>query len=186
MEAQASICIVCGVESQWPATATAETSEPAQSASGLFTAGKSVEDGHLTGISGWLFFTAISLTIMPFLNLFTLANDCSLFFNSAASEYLASHSGLYLLILFEMVSNLVFIFFSVILNALFYAKRVDFPVAMIVFLVVNVLVISIDHIGVVQMDFNEKSTQLVRALLAAAIWIPYFLRSRRVALTFVH
>jgi hypothetical protein len=185
LEEHTLVCILCGAEKQRTADAQEIAPEAAQPTPEMFIARKASEEANLSGIGGWLVFTAIGLILAPFLNLFALATDGRLLFNPGARDYLMNHAGLYLLIVFEVISNLVFLLYCTGLNVLFYAKKKAFPVAMIVFLAANVLVISIDHISVAQLALPEKPTQLIRALISAAIWIPYFMRSRRVALTFV-
>ncbi len=184
LENSASICVVCGVEQLRCEAPQVVVPEIAQPAPGRFPARGTAEKANLAGIGGWLIFTGIGLALAPLLNVFALLTDGRLLFNPGAREYLSMHSGLYLLIFFEIISNQVFFFYGAVSNVLFYSKKRMFPVAMIVFLAANVLVVSIDHIGVAQLALPAKPTQLIRALVAAAIWIPYFMRSRRVAFTF--
>ncbi|MDE3202249.1 MAG: DUF2569 family protein [Acidobacteriota bacterium] len=185
LEDNALPCSECGAPQSHSGVVQGNAEQAASLRSGLFSAADASADAALTGIGGWLILSAIGLALAPFMNLFALFTDGRLLINPGAREYLTNHTGLYLLILFEIASNLVFILYSTGLNILFYTRRKAFPIAMIVFLAASVLVISIDHIGIAQLDLPSKPAELLRALIAAIIWIPYFLRSRRVALTFV-
>jgi len=134
------------------------------------------------GIDGWLILIAISLVVAPLVvarNL--LRADLPILL---AHGTLAAHvvGGVFI------VKNLVTIAGLVLINVLFYLKRRTLPLAMIVYYAWQ----AVTHIGeyalyalVLQERNAAMSVRFLFPLIGAAIWIPYFLRSKRVKATFV-
>lgn len=103
-------------------------------------------------------------------------------------------TGLY----FELAGAVLQFAFCVFLTALFISKSVRLPKAMISWLMLNVglqfadLVflhtIANDYTDEVGAAFRAgiKTDDFIRSALGAAVWIPYFLTSRRVKNTFVN
>lgn len=97
------------------------------------------------------------------------------------------------LIVFDLVGQTVFIIAAIVLLVLFFKKHMSFPKWMIVYLAATVLFVSAGYMGVqflpaaVEETAGDEALQdVVRSAIAAAIWIPYFLRSVRVRNTFVN
>ena len=123
-------------------------------------------DARVQGLRGWLIFVAIGLCLQPLVLVKTLADNLGAFVG------LLVGSG--------------------ILLYLFFTKKRFFPKAVIGFMVLSVVVVLADNAAVsaipqarAQLGPSEYK-QIVRAVIAAAIWIPYFLRSKRVHATFVN
>ena len=92
---------------------------------------------------------------------------------------------------YEILGNLILIFASFYLLFLFFKKSKFFPSYFIYFRLFNVLFLALDIIFA-KMIFPEEpifdptiARDLFQVILAAAIWIPYMLRSRRVKNTFI-
>ena len=94
-------------------------------------------------------------------------------------------------IIAELTINLVLLAGSIVVAFLFFAKRRLFPRFMIGFMVASVTVQAFDLLAAqaIPAAAAEIGVQEVRTFLgtlsSSAIWIPYFLRSKRVRATFV-
>ncbi len=196
IEPGAVVCVQCGAP-------TLVDSQKARIAEGGAPGGDSVSvapasfqptlldsDRHLEGISGWLILVAIGLVFSPLLILGrTLATNVPLFANVHYHEFLEAHPALEGLILFEIATNLIFVAFLLALNFLFFTKKRAFPTYMILYLALQLVIIVGDamaaHAILPSAHTAESTMAVARSLVAACIWIPYLLVSRRVKVTFV-
>ncbi|ULO07010.1 DUF2569 domain-containing protein [Paenibacillus sp. 19GGS1-52] len=95
-------------------------------------------------------------------------------------------------LIFESVANVVFVLFSIFLLVLLYQKKSTFPRWAIFYYVTNLLVLIVDYvlmanIEVLQtLDEGNSTQDIGRLAVSCAIWIPYFIRSKRVHNTFIH
>jgi Protein of unknown function (DUF2569) len=95
------------------------------------------------------------------------------------------------LIIGEMVANVVLLVWALVLLYLFFTKRRAFPRAMIAFLIVRVAIQMADIFVASSIPVAAGSIgprvygSLAGNLLVVLVWVPYFLKSRRVAVTFV-
>jgi hypothetical protein len=103
-----------------------------------------------------------------------------------------SYSALWApLIVFEIGTNLALIGLIVFLLYLVFRKSRRFPRLMIAYLIAGIVVGVIDlawaeQIPALAADSSSESlTQVMRSIVGAVIWIPYFLVSQRVKNTFV-
>lgn len=128
-------------------------------------------------IGGWLILPAIGLSISPFRILFEFFEvgflNKSLWAN-------ASTLGLTELVAMELVFNVLFFSYIILLIILFYSRRTSIPRLMTVFYVINVLLSLIDTEQII----NFSNQEFFRAAVGAAIWIPYFNFSETVKSTF--
>jgi len=146
-------------------------------------------------IGGWLMVMAIGVFISP-LNIFNGLIKASIFSNSMwlqldkATNATHNVSILQLLLVTELASQIAMLVFSLLLVSLFYNKRDTFPKAMIAFLACSLTFNVLDNLAC-NYIFEKKSwdteniRQILQSFLAAAIWIPYLMRSERVKETFV-
>jgi hypothetical protein len=179
IEHGAAVCVHCG-------NSAAQPSAPA-----LFNSSTPDADHHLEGLGGWLILLAIGLIVSPFFLLYPLLTTYVHIFTDPVSKAVlqASHS-IYMLVLSEVITNIVLIVMLLWLNYLFFTKRRTFPTFMILFMVLQCIVVAADNFAAYAVTnsaqvLTPNPTQ-IRAILSAAIWIPYFLVSRRVKVTFVH
>ncbi len=150
-------------------------------------------------IGGWLILVAIGLTFTPLrigYDLLTLTE----YFNSnvwgALIDFNASARIMLtgLLMIVEMLYNFMYFVFSVLTVALFYSKRTILPrVAIILysaslfFLIIDTLfAFSINPDLYSAIDKQSSYKEIALAFIAAVIWIPYFIYSKRVKQTFVN
>jgi hypothetical protein len=95
------------------------------------------------------------------------------------------------LIVGEMVANAALLAWALVLLYLFFTKRRAFPRAMIAFLIVRVVIQMADILVASSIPVAAGSIgprvygSLAGNLLVVFVWVPYFLKSRRVAATFV-
>lgn len=156
----------------------------------------------LDGLGGWLVLVAIGLFLRPFIaaaGLFGLFSpyvtnpQIWAFFTSPSGQY---YSPAWLpIFLFETAFNSALIVFSLLLCVLFLGKRKVFPAVYIGVLAVVLAGVVLDAalIAAVPKDnltaemrtaMDSGAKDIVRNLIAAIIWIPYMLVSRRVKATF--
>jgi hypothetical protein len=150
------------------------------------------------GIGGWLILPAIGLILMPFRNAVTFYREFLPVFTEGHWEILTTpgtdvyHPLWASLIIFEICGNLGFIIFDVILAFLFFRKSSRTPKVFIAFLGLNVAFLLGDYLMVklipatAAVDDPDTIREVMRGAIAAAIWIPYFLVSKRVKNTFVN
>jgi hypothetical protein len=196
LEEGAVVCAVCGQATDVPSLslsfASASASPPTvagseqQPAALLFSEVAVSADRGLTGIGGWLILPAIGLAIGPFVALFGLAACFFLLFGSNGQELIANKPGIEPVIVFEIVMDLVFVVALILLNVLFYTKRKAFPKLMIMFYGLQFVLILADHLMAAPFTPDSSPLTVIRSFVICAIWIPYFLQSRRVKLTFVN
>lgn len=180
----ASVCTRCGI-------VTAEVADPGPVAQIAVAGADSAPvptfatDTDLKGIGGWLILHAIGLAIAPFVSLAGVYSDLKILNGAAYQAGLHAKPDLALLIFFEASTNVIMTLALIALNVLFYRTRKSFPRWMVTFFVGALVVTLCDHLWA--MHFLPTSwTAVGQRLVAAVIWIPYFLQSRRVEQTFVN
>ncbi len=139
-----------------------------------------------TGIGGWLVLPAIGLVLSPCLNLGGIATAFDLLQSGELSSLGSRAPDLESALLMLSSFDVGFLIFQIYVAVVFFMKRPFVPGLMILLLSVNVLLTAIGvgwtmAIGGWQPGFG---TELAKALLTAAIWIPYFVFSKRVRNTF--
>jgi hypothetical protein len=139
----------------------------------------------LKGIGGWLIPTVIALAIGPISTLRAIYLDLHVLSGSGFQAGLAARPGLAVLILFEAMTNAILLFALIGLNVLFYGTRKSFPRWMITYLIAALCLSLIDHLVSLHFHPEARWTGVFQRLVAALIWVPYYLQSRRVRQTFV-
>lgn len=150
-----------------------------------------------SGLGGWLILPAIGLFLTPVRILTYLGRDLLPLFQDGSWEMLTTPGSEFYhhlwapLIVFEIVGNLSFAIFAVVLIFLFFGKSHRFPALMIAFLLANLAFILSDLLlvgfipGLGEAVDAEIYGEIARGVVGAAIWVPYFLVSKRVKNTFV-
>ncbi len=150
-------------------------------------------------ISGWLIIPALGVIFRPFMELIILISNTHYYNHNTWIEVLessqySSFSSLGFVMVYEVLVNIVFLVFSLLVLWQFFKKRSSLPRLMIVLLAGSVVLTAL-NIGFgyfLLEDPNSTQTNptqwglLLVALISALIWIPYFLTSSRVKQTFVH
>lgn len=153
--------------------------------------------GKVEGIRGWLILVAIGLCVQPLLLLKALADNATtlkpdtwrILTTPGGPAY---HPLWAPLLLGEVGVNLVLLVWSGALLYCFFVRKRGFPRMVIAFMGVSLAAVLADLVVAraipsvqTRLTVNDYG-QVGRSAIGAAIWIPYFLRSRRVAATFVH
>lgn len=149
-------------------------------------------------IGGWLLLPMLGMVFTPFAIAFNLwTNYVPIFTGGQWQEFTTPGSELYHpllgpLLIFELIANLgVGVLVIVCLFCLFPRKRI-FPRLAIAYYLVSIAFVVLDHIGANQIPLLAANPEtgdvqeIVRAVAAGGIWIPYMLLSRRVKGTFVN
>lgn len=140
-------------------------------------------DPSLVGIGGWLVLPAIGFVVGPIVGVVGLIAALGLFSDVEAAGY----GGIYTLELVVQVGLLAFLIYAA---TRFFGKKSNAPSVIITFLIVSlgtsVLLLIIELGAGAEVFAIETGKQLVREVIGAAIWIPYFRVSKRVKATFVN
>ena len=147
-------------------------------------------------IGGWLILFAFGLLLYPVQTLYVLV--AKLFpailsenFTALTTPTNPGYNSLWApLVIFELVGSSAFFLYSLFIIAWFFQRRRRVPGQVYIFLVANMIFVSTDYlvINLFLIRGNslnlETTTNFVRTVVAGAVWIPYFMFSRRVRQTF--
>jgi hypothetical protein len=149
------------------------------------------------GIGGWL----VLVQILLFLTIFTWTFSVIRFFLASGGEVwdrlTSPDSNVYdplwkPTLIFELAGNAVFILFAAFLVVWMYRKKASFPRWIILFYAANTLFHIVDYVLLTNIpllaEFGEDPDvqSIGRSLVLLLVWIPYFIRSRRVRNTFIN
>jgi hypothetical protein len=149
------------------------------------------------GIGGWLIFVVIGLVVSPFRVIYFMTQNHWPIFRDGAWQQLTTpgteiyHPFWAPLIVFEVLGNFVVIAMALITLAFLVRRSRRTPSLAIAWFGWMAALVVIDYfaadlIPAVAAQPDPGSTkELIRSLFAAAVWIPYFLVSKRVKATFV-
>src|ERR1035437_3738934 len=144
----------------------------------------------LNSIGGWLILVAFGLVVSPFACLSTISTEYPLLTRGEHQPVLGEHVSFATLITLEIAINAVFIAGLLCLNFLFFTKKKIFPKWMIVYLLAQVFLSVVDLTAAAAVVSSAPPPAmiagLVRPIVGALIWIPYFSTSKRVKATFVN
>lgn len=148
-----------------------------------------------SGLGGWLILPAIALVVSPIRTFCTLAGTFAVYapdsWHTLTDPSGAAYNSFWApVLIYEFLTNLTIIAFSLLLLLLFFQRRRTFPTMYIVFLAFCAVTATIDHFWVQLIPavanktagFDKIMTQNYSACL---IWIPYMLNSKRVKATFL-
>lgn len=156
------------------------------------------------GIGGWLILPAIATVLSPLSIVATMARGGV--FDSDTWEGVVALPPLLWLLVGETILNFVFLGWAGWLIYLLFSHRRQYPLLMILFLVTNAVVMIADLLvanlavnsavagfppgerAAFLTEFHKDDAKtyrdIARAVLSAAIWVPYLMVSRRVHATF--
>ena len=140
-------------------------------------------DAKLAGIGGWLILPAIGLVLGPIIGVIGLIAA----FGMYSKVERAGYGGIYAL---ELMVVLGFLVFTIYAAVLFFQKKRNAPRTIIILLVASIaasVVLLVIELGAEAEVFAiETGKQLVREIIGASIWVPYFRASERVKATFIN
>jgi hypothetical protein len=150
------------------------------------------------GIGGWLLLPALGLMVTPLVMSFGFYKDLLPalrpdVWNAVTDPRSATYnSWLGPLIVYEVLMNLALFTFTLWLLWNFFTKSRRTPKLFVIWLAASAGTRILDHLlssQILTVDdkpFDPADVRdLVRSIVGAAIWIPYFLRSERVKNTFI-
>lgn len=143
-------------------------------------------------IGGLLYLLGFIIVISPLGLLISLFNDGLLSNSSWETVIRVENSQARVLILIGEVAYYVFLLvYSILLVVLFVKRRDTFPWACIVFYAALITLGVLDHAltGLLNRSFawtDREAGALAQAIVLAAVWTPYLLKSERVKRTFVN
>jgi len=141
--------------------------------------------------SKWLFFVGLSLVVTPALRIIAIVQkEVPALFGDDSQSFLAQYPGLDKLLYFEIGMNALLVLAALILNFLFYAKRKNFPNAMIGYVAIT-LIYLITVSGMIHSMFPDaimaqSAYSLVRYLLWGMALAGYLLFNPDVKARFVN
>lgn len=140
---------------------------------------------------GWLILPLIGLVLTPIVLIFTIFQNG--YFDKSiwdGFEYAGYENAKMLEVYlgFELFYNFAFLTFAVLTIILFVQKRTSAPKMMIIFYACNLSITLIESFIMNQFAIPDSTatTDIFKAIISTAIWIPYFLNSERVKNTFVN
>lgn len=149
-------------------------------------------------IGGWLILYAIGLVLYPLQTLFSLVTKLlpAVFSENWAALTSPTNPGYNTLwaplVIAELVGSIGFFLASIFIIIFFFQRRHGVPKLVIFFLTANLIFVGADyfiiHFFLIRTNsINVDATiNFVRTMVAGAIWIPYFMFSRRVKKTFTN
>lgn len=149
-------------------------------------------------LGGWLILPAIGLIIAPIWALYSFFTEYMPMFSDGTWELLTDPGSAYFisgfssLIMFEIFFQAVFFLFVLYVGFLFFTRKKELPRLYILYLVGSLIIAIIDYMWafsipeLAEVLQEEDYGDLGRSIIAAAIWVPYMLKSDRVKNTFVN
>ncbi len=147
-------------------------------------------------IGGWLILYAVGLVLYPLQTLFLLVTKLlpAIFSDNWAALTSPTNPGYHTLwaplVIVELVGSIGFFIGSIFIIIFFFQRRCWVPSLAIFFLIANVIFVGADYFIINLFLIRTNSVNVaatvnfVRTVVAGAIWIPYFMFSRRVSKTF--
>ncbi len=139
-----------------------------------------IEKSRYEGIGGWLILPLLGLVVKSFRTFKYLYEYCPSAFEPNNGS----------LIIFETLGNAFFFFFAIVLIVLFFKHSRRVPILMVVFFLSGLLFLVADHVmaqsipAIAAENDPDLLKKIDKTVIACAIWIPYFLWSKRVKATF--
>ena len=140
-------------------------------------------------LGGWLIVVAVGLAISALLIMGTIINGS--YFNLDIWKGLKgakNETGIKLLVVFEAIFNTLLLCYTVFCLILLLNKRDILPAYIKWLYISSVIFIVIDAIAglLIGTEISDDVVKnIVRSIIAAAIWVPYFILSTRVRETFI-
>ena len=154
--------------------------------------------GGPEGLDGWLVWVGLDVVVTPFRMFADVMGQIATYSKDGVWTALttpgteAYHPAWAPFIAIELIVNVLFICLWIVLVYLFFAKKRAFPTLFIKGMGGSFLVSLVDVAAVLYIRpdlevLNDSDTvkMLMQGMVGVGIWIPYMIRSRRVAATFV-
>jgi hypothetical protein len=146
-------------------------------------------------IGGWLVLVAIGLFVSTFTVLYNILFDNSFLDQGTWSALLGKTNNripLFLIGCFEFAYNSVLLVCIVLIQILFYKRRNILPRLIIIYYAANLIILILDTFlaytlspdSYTAAEKNKSYLLIGRTMIVTAIWIAYFIKSKRVKETF--
>lgn len=141
-------------------------------------------------IGGWLYLAGIGQVLSPIFNLMNLKKLADAFSTANWKEISSRDASVVISIIYEVIAQSFMAIFSLWLLILFLSHAKNFPRMFISYIiivfVIEVLGIAIVAVSPMATQFLDQAIgRAISALILGLIWIPYFMKSKRVKKTFV-
>lgn len=138
-------------------------------------------------IGGWLWLPALGLVASLISYVVSFLKTLKILFDGSSSLL---PTNVVLSIWFELFSFAALFLLTIYVSSLFIRKKCALPRWYIALIIIPILYSVVDliiaaHVLKMKIDYDDART-LVRSIVSACIWIPYFLISVRVKRTFIH
>ena len=142
-------------------------------------------DGNLsyTRIGGWLILVTIGLVLSPISILLFISSDILPAFSAVPLSQVSDEFRLYLYL--DLVLNLSLFVYIIYVIVLFFKRRTAVPKLVISLYILNLLFILADRLVFKSINESQWTFGIISGIASSLIWIPYFLISKRVKVTFV-
>ncbi len=154
-------------------------------------------DPKLKGLGGWLILFGIGLFVRVLMHVGFLVKTSHVYSLQSWRAYTDPANSAYNaltapLLLFELFTQLTFLFYGILLIVLFFQKRRIFPILAIMYFVLTFVAVSLDQglaqtikaKGVVTHTHPAVISPVLQTLVPLIIWGLYLIRSKRVKSTF--
>ncbi len=144
-------------------------------------------------LGGWLYLPMMGLVVSPFIMLAGMAGNASAIVNAQAKLIEAANSGYKALLVDEIIMNFCLLAYLLYTTVKFFGRQHSAPRLIIIFFALG-LVLGLRDLVLTCLVFRIHINLALAATLppllaklgSAAIWIPYFLFSKRVKRTFLN
>jgi hypothetical protein len=154
-------------------------------------------DPNLKGLGGWLIFFGIGLFVRVLMHVGFLVKSSHVYSVQSWRAYTDPTNTAYNaltapLLLFELFTQLTFLFYGILLIVLFFQKRRIFPILATMYFLLTFVTVSLDQglaqtikaKGVITNTHPAVISPVLQTLVPLIIWGLYLTRSKRVKLTF--
>jgi hypothetical protein len=177
----AMLCLEGG--SDWVAATQVLPQAPVRPAAPAQAPVAAPADPSLIGIRGWLILPAIGLVLGPIVGVIAVFIVLAMFKELSRGRY----GGLLAL---ELVFSIIMVVYLIYTAVQFFAKKKITPKLIVGYycgrIAISVLLLVVE-IGAGAQGFAvDTARQMVFQVIGGAVWIPYFLVSKRVKATFVN
>lgn len=148
------------------------------------------------GLAGWLILVGLGLVVTAIWQLWSFFADISIFTDKDWWETLNSYNKFFgPIVFFEEIFCLLLAGASIYLLVLYFKRDSNFPMAYIIFLIVNAAYLLLDylfisylsqHVVIEEELLSEAAGNLGRGVVMGVIWITYMSVSKRVKATFIN
>jgi hypothetical protein len=148
-------------------------------------------------IGGWLILCAVGLVLYPVQSFYSLVTTLfpAVFSDNWTALTTPTNPGYHSLwaplVIAELTGSIGFFIFSIVMVILFFRRHHWVPKLVIFFMAGNIVFVGADYFIINFFLIRTNSVNVdttinfVRTVVAGAIWIPYFMFSKRVAKTFI-